>query len=262
MGVASVSHHGFAACENGPMTSGVERDEYIGQLRAAGWSAIEIAEEVGLSRSQVHRILATVGDAARGDLDTAADWADDADGAGELALDATEDYVAVAPFEFVGIGDRDEERFLDANGRSCSMLDVYRADYADGSVPRGYLDTAQRQRASRLPTGRHRGRPLALGAGLGPAGLRMGHPRSTSPANTVLWASGTYVALARGIRDPKICSYLHRRWCAILGLNQVPHQRSRSGCELRSAFFTPSGISAYKPFRAAALRVSVPAAVT
>lgn len=63
-----------------PMSSGDERDDYIRQLRADGWTAIEIGDEVGLSRSQVHRILAVVGDPARGDDD------DLDDTAGRLAL--------------------------------------------------------------------------------------------------------------------------------------------------------------------------------
>jgi hypothetical protein len=128
------------------MTSGVERDEYIGQLRAAGWSAIEIAEEVGLSRSQVHRILAVVGDAARGDLandDGDDPWTDDV---GAVALlDAEDDYQPVGPFRFVGLGERSEERFLDGNGRSCSMLDIWRSDFDGGSEDKGYLADAQSQ---------------------------------------------------------------------------------------------------------------------
>jgi hypothetical protein len=51
------------------VTSGDDRDAYIRQLRAEGWTAVEIGAEVGLSRSQVHRILAVVGDPARGDDD-------------------------------------------------------------------------------------------------------------------------------------------------------------------------------------------------
>ena len=51
------------------MSSGDDRDAEIRQLRADGWTAVEIADAAGLSRSQVHRILAVVGDPARGDDD-------------------------------------------------------------------------------------------------------------------------------------------------------------------------------------------------
>ena len=34
---------------------------------------------------------------------------------------------------------------MDSAGRSVSTLDIYRCDYQDGSVPRGYMDDATAQ---------------------------------------------------------------------------------------------------------------------
>ena len=39
----------------------------------------------------------------------------------------------------------DMERFLDVNGVSVSMADIWRADFEDGSVDRGYIEDALRQ---------------------------------------------------------------------------------------------------------------------
>ena len=41
-----------------PMPGGEGRDERIRRLRALGWSAAAIAEDAGISRRQVYRILA------------------------------------------------------------------------------------------------------------------------------------------------------------------------------------------------------------
>jgi hypothetical protein len=65
-------------------------------------------------------------------------------------LDGESDFVATPPFEFVGIGDANEERFVDGCGHSVSTLDIYRADHSgdDGhgsSVGHAYLAHALRQ---------------------------------------------------------------------------------------------------------------------
>ena len=103
------------------------------RLRDEGWSIRAIADELGLSKSTVHRIILAVaedddGDALDDDLDER-----------ERALDAADDGEAVPPFQFVG---RElvilewpgcdpepawEDRFVDATGRSVSTLDIYRA---------------------------------------------------------------------------------------------------------------------------------------
>lgn len=126
---------GFAAWQNVPMSSGDDRADYIWQLRADGWSAVEIADEVGLSRSQVHRILAVVGDPARGDVDVDDDdpdpWTD------ELArlarLDGEDDTDPPGPYTFVGHDEYDEPRWLASDGRSANALHVYRWCFGEGN---------------------------------------------------------------------------------------------------------------------------------
>ena len=49
----------WPACENGPVTSNNGRDVDIREQYHAGRSAIELGAELGLSRSQNHRIVAT-----------------------------------------------------------------------------------------------------------------------------------------------------------------------------------------------------------
>ncbi|MGO9383017.1 MAG: helix-turn-helix domain-containing protein [Mycobacterium sp.] len=102
-----------------------DRGEYIRQLRAAGWSVPEIGEDLGLSRSQVYRILAVVGDPAREpDDNDEDDW--DIDGA-EAEFDATGDEDPhVLPFTHVGEDPPGSPRYLDGNGASMSSLDFYR----------------------------------------------------------------------------------------------------------------------------------------
>jgi hypothetical protein len=131
------------------MTSTDAQDARVWALSADGWSVRGIARETGLSKSQVHRVLSANAE----EFDS---W--EADDESAALSEASEDYVATPPFTFVGLeselvtlpGDDtarqlDMERFLDANGRSCSMLDIYRADFGDGSEDSGYLADAQRQ---------------------------------------------------------------------------------------------------------------------
>lgn len=107
----------------------MDRDVYIWQLRAEGWSAVEIADEVGLSRSQVHRILAAAPPPEDDELDLDEDDLDAADLALLTADD--DDYEPVPPIRFVGIvlGDRnrkDDWRYVDSAAHSISSLDLYR----------------------------------------------------------------------------------------------------------------------------------------
>ena len=135
-GVASggrvVSHPPLAGVQTVAVTSvDADRDEYIRELRAGGWSVIEIADEVGLSRSQVHRILAAAPPGDDGDeLDIDER---DIDG-GELALlgasGSRDERELVPPIQFVGVvrgvdGMGDEWRYVDAVG-SVSGLELYR----------------------------------------------------------------------------------------------------------------------------------------
>ena len=120
------------------------------RLHREGVSIRGIAELVGLSKSAVGRITV---EADELDLDDDSDL--DRDVALLTAIDSGE---ATPPFRFVGMEptilhhpgcDDGEpvnvERFLDANGRSVSVLDIYRADHADGSEGHGYLADAYRQ---------------------------------------------------------------------------------------------------------------------
>jgi hypothetical protein len=124
----------------------------VARLHGEGFSIRAIAERLGLSRMKVHRTLT---DSRRAD-----DWDDDDDETDEgLALfDGEPVPQATPPFTFVGIntewvrlpGDdyatrQDTERYLDANGRSVSVLDIWRADFADGSEGHGYMADAQAQ---------------------------------------------------------------------------------------------------------------------
>jgi Helix-turn-helix domain of resolvase len=130
-----LSHHGFAACQTGVVSSGVDRDEYIAQLRAQGYSAMEIADVVGLSRSQVHRILAVVGDAFRGDVDDEDDDEDDSDDP-LGAIEDADDLVLLYPSEpapeelvesFTYVGEEQGfPRYMDSAGHHFGALGWYR----------------------------------------------------------------------------------------------------------------------------------------
>src|ERR1700752_1456443 len=116
---------------------GMDRDEWIARLSAEGWSVRRIAAEVQVSKSRLQQILAA--------LNAADEWAEDD---GLALLDAEEpEYQAVPPSRFVGIGERGEERFLDGNGESVSVLDIWRAEDTEdgGSVGCGYLADAMAQ---------------------------------------------------------------------------------------------------------------------
>jgi len=123
-------------------------DAHIWHLHhGEGLSIRAVAKRLGLNRGKVYRALTRHAAAAEDD-----------DEGGVALLDAERGYLAVRPFTFVGIesvvatqpGDdiaeaRDMERFLDGNGYWCSMLDIWRADFADGSEGHGYLVDAQPQ---------------------------------------------------------------------------------------------------------------------
>ncbi|MGO9157316.1 helix-turn-helix domain-containing protein [Mycobacterium sp.] len=124
-------------------------DDDVLRLRDEGLSIRAIADELKLSKSAVHRMLA-----AADDLDDEDDLEER-----ELALlDGNPGYEAVPPFEFVGIATvtqespgwdvpqvAEEARFVDANGRSVSLLDIYRADFGDGSEGHGLMADARAQ---------------------------------------------------------------------------------------------------------------------
>jgi len=114
-------------------------DDDVHRLRREGFSIRAIADRLGLSRMKVHRTLT-------------ADLPED-DDEDEPALFDPEP-VLVEPFTFCGveavlITDRHddpraatEERWLDSNGRSVSVLDIYRycahraGDYGDYETTR------------------------------------------------------------------------------------------------------------------------------
>ncbi|MGO9386188.1 MAG: helix-turn-helix domain-containing protein [Mycobacterium sp.] len=116
-----------------------QRDERIRVLHRRGLSYREVADRVGCSHMAVKRALSRpVPEPDDEDLDD------------DRVPAADEDVNGFAPpFAFAGLeppgGGRGAERYVDANGVECSALDIYRADYADGSVGHGYLADAQRQ---------------------------------------------------------------------------------------------------------------------
>lgn len=138
--------------ETGRVRSAItaELSEAIATMASEGMTVRTIARELGLSRSAVHRDLSRR--AVAGEWDGGTDpWTED-DDESELPVDDVE---AVPPFRFVGSetvwtqlpGDdvatrQVVDRWLDGNGRSVNLLDIWRADYGDGSVPRGYMDAA------------------------------------------------------------------------------------------------------------------------
>lgn len=110
-------------CQTGGVTSrNEERDGRIREQYANGWSAVEIADDEGLSRSQVHRILAAAPD----------DDDDDSEPTAADRYDARDDHEPVLPIRFVGItrGNgidvHDDWRYLDAEGYSVSALTLHR----------------------------------------------------------------------------------------------------------------------------------------
>jgi hypothetical protein len=135
----------------------IDRDAFIIQLHRQGRSVRSIANEVELSRSRVHQVIAAY-HASGGGPD------DDDDSVEDLLtlLDAAAaERELTPPFTFVGMQaelvalDRHEEphptlmeRFLDAAGRSCSMADLYRWCFRDGSEGDDTLEDADRQIAA------------------------------------------------------------------------------------------------------------------
>ena len=129
-----------------------ERRRQIWHLYAAeGWKPRKIAREVGLSRSQVYRII------AEGPPEPPDDDGLEDDLRAMMAADAAANPIPVmaGPFVFTGMALTDAdipgvdpgravlvEQFLSADGEPATMLDVWRSDYTDGSVDKGYCDNA------------------------------------------------------------------------------------------------------------------------
>jgi len=123
-------------CENAAMTS----DDDVHRLHREGFSIRAIADRLGLSRMKVHRTLT-------------ADLPED-DDEDEPALFDPEPVLA-EPFTFCGaetvlITDRlddpraaTEERWLDGNRRSCSVLDIWRY-YTHRAGDHGDYETGER----------------------------------------------------------------------------------------------------------------------
>lgn len=128
-----------------------DRDERIRRQYANGWSAIEIADDEGLSRSQVHRILA------------AAPPPDDAEPTVMADDDEDDDYEPQPPLTFVGVDpgvglNVDDWRYVDSAGVSVSSCQVYRciqrlqsddrwddADEIEADLERQYEAAAERE---------------------------------------------------------------------------------------------------------------------
>ena len=140
---ASGTNFGIAGGDNGPMSSTDDDDQRaeVKRLRRTGETIRAIAERLGLSKSRVGRIAAELEDDEVG-VEYADDHADDSD------LDADEVARLIAmdsgqpvtpPITYVGVGTVVSEvkgwdspqvsrelRYLDAEGRSLSVLDLYR----------------------------------------------------------------------------------------------------------------------------------------
>ena len=125
---------GLLACENGPVTSNNGRDAHIREQYYAGRSAIELGAELGLSRSQIHRIAAAGPPGTDDD-----DEYDDLTADELIRLDADEDEYPPPPWTFCGVeleslpmgrGEQPRlvecERWITADGRPVNALDMYR----------------------------------------------------------------------------------------------------------------------------------------
>jgi transcriptional regulator with XRE-family HTH domain len=126
-----LSHGGVAGVRLDPMTSAdTDRADYIRQLRAQGYSVPEVADAVGLSRSQVYRILNIIGDPAREeydeDGDDDGDDGEEYDGAEALFDASGAEDPHIEPFTYCGEDPPGNRRYLDGNGASVSTLDLYR----------------------------------------------------------------------------------------------------------------------------------------
>jgi hypothetical protein len=126
-----------------------DRDQQIYELRADGWSAIEIAEAMGLSRSQVHRILAVGNGHAVPERDD--DGTEERVSAMDDARGSSDDFTP--PFTVVGAEWVEwvnkgydhaktslEPRYVDGAGRSVNALGLYRT-LARLSAEHGYAYT-------------------------------------------------------------------------------------------------------------------------
>jgi hypothetical protein len=127
------------------MTTGNVRaheDSLVRELYGQGLSIRQIAKRTHFSRPKVDRILARIARAFGADQepDDAPDpWDDDDDTEGTLALldaeDVDEDGLQ-GPFRYVGT-DADGDRYTDANGKPCNILNICRAAHYRGE---GYED--------------------------------------------------------------------------------------------------------------------------
>ena len=177
---------GLLMVDNGAMSS---MDD-VARVRVEGLSIRAIADELKLSKSAVHRMLG-----AADDLDDEDDLEER-----ELALlDGNPGYEAVPPFEFVGIATvtqespgwdvpqvAEEARFVDANGRSVSLLDIYGADFGDGSEGHGLMADARAQieRTGSGGTPRPRSSGVVSVTGSGCAIPRSRHRRRAAQRST------------------------------------------------------------------------------
>ena len=149
------------------VTSSDERDEYIRELYAGGWSAIEIGLETGLSRSQVHRVVAAGPPPPTDDDDF------DAEVVRLAAMDSVDDDGVVRDWPVtctgivVGVGAAAcEIRWLDARGRPRSELHVYRGlqeldnagRYDEADVQRADIDRQIADAAAKQGLREHRDR--------------------------------------------------------------------------------------------------------
>jgi len=134
--------------DTGRMTS----EDDVRRLRGEGLSIRAIADELGLSKSAVHRMLAAAEDDDGGDDD------------GGLLFDP--EPVLAEPFTYCGVeveivqhrGEdpclQESERWLDGTGRSCSVLDIWRyythraGDHGDYETEERVCADMARQRAA------------------------------------------------------------------------------------------------------------------
>lgn len=107
------------------LVMGTERDAYIRAQYYAGRSAIELGAELGLSRSQVHRIVA---------VGPPPDDADDDQGT-EVLLDSDGERVVVPPLTYVGTEGHNGKayaRWVDTVG-PVNELEIWRHRFRNGS---------------------------------------------------------------------------------------------------------------------------------